>query len=199
MTTNVMGTCVAILHAGTLQTTIWLFLARLKYTGLEKIWHVHVNSGWRNKHLWLCATAHESCILNFMQEPTGPLWIKVMSHRHQTGYVKQRQGKNFHDMLLRTYANLARLLARLPRFPLRGVHSWSLRGKTLGVANHNFSTHPPPNSSTLSLVRTCWHYVGGSSPFHLVLKVQFIKLCKSLAKCGGWKLSTAFPHSLIPL
>ena len=58
--------------------------------------------------------------------------------------------------------------------------------------NRNFSTHPPPNSSSMSLVVVCCYYVGGSSPFHLVLQVQLIKLCKSLAKWGGWKLSNRF-------
>ena len=44
LTTNVTATCVAIVHAGTLQTTILLFLSRAKYTGLEKIRHVYANS-----------------------------------------------------------------------------------------------------------------------------------------------------------
>ena len=62
----------------------------------------------------------------------------------------------------------------------------------LGIENRNFSTRPPPNSSTMSLLVVCCYYVGGSSPFHLVLQVQLIKLCKSLAKWGGWKLSNRF-------
>ena len=131
---NYYITCVAILHAGTLQTTIWLFLARVKCTGLEKIRHVHANS-----------RGDQGKLSNFAIKSTKkPMYQQILENEYCIWYKKYLHicvsNMNCTGLAIITWWAFKKSMECGSTYPSYGL-SWSMPwGKLIQVAKRSFCT-----------------------------------------------------------